>query len=228
MTCSRFHVCSTILIAVFLAMPARAQSNRDQEQETEPKTLRVGMITLKGAIPEGNTPASAFGADDGNLLGTIKRLRKAAQDSKIEAVVLRLRNPGVGRGTVHELQTAIDALRKSGKKVWAQIEFASTADYMIACACDKIIMPESGYMLLPGTRAEVMFYRNLFDKLEREPVDMRSHVRFRHFRRSEARFDSLLVNSVILRDPAIWRPLNGTLRIMADVFTANSECTMPS
>ena len=39
------------------------------------------------------------------------------------------------------------------------------ADYLLACACDQIIMPESGNLMLPGVRAEVMFYKQLFDKL---------------------------------------------------------------
>lgn len=161
---------SMLLFSCLTALPAYGQAkDAAKDADEEPKTLTAGVITIKGGIPEGNTPISAFGIDDGNLLGTIKRMKRAAKDKKLNAVVILLRNPAIGRGKVHELRTAIEELRSTGKQVWAQMEMATPADYLIACSCDKIIMPESGFMILPGTRAEVMFYRNLFDKLEIEP-----------------------------------------------------------
>ena len=39
------------------------------------------------------------------------------------------------------------------------------ADYLVACACDEIVMPESGMLLLPGIHAEATFYKGLLGKL---------------------------------------------------------------
>lgn len=139
------------------------------EKDEKPVEFKLAAITLKGSMPEGNSAASLFGIEDANLMGLMKRIRKAGEDKKVGAVVLRLRNPAVGRGTLHELASEIKKLKASGKKVWAEIEFGTPADYLIACQCDKIVMPESGFMLLPGTRAELMFYRKMFDKLQIEP-----------------------------------------------------------
>ncbi len=144
-------------------------SNKSPKKNDKKEEFKIGSIVVKGGLPEGHSPASIFGADDANLMGMLKRIRKAADDKKVDAVVLRLRNPTIGRGSLNEIVEAIDHLRKSGKKVWAEMEFGTPADYLVACHCDQIVMPEAGYMLLPGTRAELMFYRKLFDKLHIEP-----------------------------------------------------------
>ena len=62
------------------------------------------------------------------------------------------------------------ATRSSGsapraRRCYAQIESAMPADYLVACACDEIVMPESGIIVLPGIHAEATFYKGLLDKL---------------------------------------------------------------
>src|SRR5262249_25555292 len=41
----------------------------------------------------------------------------------------------------------------------------SMSEYAVACACDEVCVPESGWVLLTGVRMEVMFYKDLLDKL---------------------------------------------------------------
>ena len=155
------------------AEAAQEEDTEAKEQEKAPpkKKPKVNVAALKvqGTLAEGQGPMSAFGVDDANLMGMIKRLDKAGDDDKVTSVLLRLRNPSVGRGKLHELRTAIARTRKAGKKVYASLEMATPADYLIAAACDKIMMPESGTLVLPGIRAEMMFYKNLFEKLDIEP-----------------------------------------------------------
>ena len=45
------------------------------------------------------------------------------------------------------------------------LDNASTQEYLLATACDEVVMPESGTLLMTGVRAEVSFYKNLFDKI---------------------------------------------------------------
>ena len=56
-------------------------------------------------------------------------------------------------------------MRKAGKKVYADVHSASTRDYLVATACDEIVMPESGSLMMTGIQAEVIFFKGLFDKL---------------------------------------------------------------
>ena len=52
----------------------------------------------------------------------MRRLRRAAVDDEITAVVLKIRNPTIGRAKLAELRASIDRLQASGKKVYADVE----------------------------------------------------------------------------------------------------------
>ncbi len=96
----------------------------------------------------------------------LDRLHQAARDKAIKGVLLRIDGVEVGWAKLHEIQVAIEAVRASGKPVWAFMTDASTKDYLLACSCDRIIIPESATLMITGLRAEVTFYRNLFEMLD--------------------------------------------------------------
>jgi protease IV len=108
-----------------------------------------------------------------NLDSTLARFKKAAEDEKITGVIMHLDNISIGWAKVHELRTAIAKVRAKGKPVYAWMESGSTHDYLLATACDKVVLPESGVLMMPGLRAEVMFYKNLFDLLQIQPDMLR-------------------------------------------------------
>ena len=127
--------------------------------------VRFAQIVLTSSLAESPGSSSPFGDTQLDLQSTIKRIEKAAKDDSIDGLILMIRSPAIGRGKVHELRDAIARYRKSGKKVYADIESAMPSDYLIASACDEIVMPESGMVILPGVRIETMFYKGLLDKL---------------------------------------------------------------
>ena len=45
------------------------------------------------------------------------------------------------------------------------MEGGDAKDYLLATACDEICVPESGWLMLTGVRAEVSFYKDLLDKI---------------------------------------------------------------
>jgi protease-4 len=129
------------------------------------KKAVVGTVTVRGAFPESAGQRGLFGELAPSLAAFSGRLDRAAKDKELQAVVLRIRSPQLGRGKLAEMRAAIDRIRRRGKRVVAQLESATGADYLLAAACDEIVMPESGMILIPGVRAEVTFYKGLFDKL---------------------------------------------------------------
>ncbi len=144
---------------------AEASAATDSKAKADEKPRLVVSLALSGDLSESVAPPGLFGEIQKSLSQTIATLQRAADDDEVMAVVLRIRGLTVGRGKVHELRQAIREVRQKGKKVYADLHFASPADYLVASACDQVVMPESGTLLLPGVRAEVMFYKNLFDKL---------------------------------------------------------------
>lgn len=133
--------------------------------ETEPKKVRLAHIAIKGQLPESPGQMTLFGDLGTDLRKTISRLDKAAEDEKIAGVILEISSGSLARGKINELSEAIHRVRDSGKKVYAHMESAVGAQYVLATACDEIVMPESGVILIPGIRAEMGFYKDLLEKL---------------------------------------------------------------
>ncbi|MCE9545865.1 MAG: signal peptide peptidase SppA [Planctomycetia bacterium] len=129
------------------------------------KKITLASIEISGKLEETNADAGLFGDLQPSLRDVVARLDKAGKDKNIAAVLLKIRSPQIGRGKIEELRAAVAKTRKSGKKVYADVDSAMPADYLLATSCDEIVMPESGTLVVPGVRAEVQFYKNLFEKL---------------------------------------------------------------
>jgi protease-4 len=137
------------------------------EAKTAPKRdkVRLALLTLKDTLPESAGQVGPFGETSLDLREAINRLEKAAKDKSISGLVLDIQNPSIGRGKIEELRAAIARFRASGKKAYAMMESAMPADYLVACACNEIVMPETGIVVLPGIHAEATFYKKLLGKL---------------------------------------------------------------
>jgi len=138
-----------------------------REKSATPKRekIRLAMLTLKDALPESVAEIGPFAETQLNLREVVNRLDRAAKDKSIAGMVLDIQNPQIGRGKIEELRAAIARFRATGKKAYAMLETAMPADYLVACACDEIVMPESGVVLLPGIHAEATFFKGLLGKL---------------------------------------------------------------
>lgn len=135
--------------------------------KVEAGTLRVAHIKLGSELDESPVPAeSLFGPPAENFAMKLARIKKAAKDENIAALYLDLDGFSAGFGKMHEIRTAIANFKKSGKKVFAYAEEYSSKAYLLATACDRIALPESGGVELVGMRAEVTFYKNTLDLLK--------------------------------------------------------------
>ena len=126
----------------------------------------VAHIKLSGDLDE--TPVSSdplFGGSAENFKSKLDRIHKAAKDDAVKALYLEIDGVSAGWGKLDELTRAIAEFRKTGKKMFAYMEGGDAKDYLLATACDEVCVPESGWLMLTGVRAEVSFYKDLFDKI---------------------------------------------------------------
>ncbi len=135
------------------------------EEAVEQNKVRLAYLKIQGELPESPGQMSFFGDLGIDLRKTILRLDKAAQDKKIAGVVLEIRPMRIPRGKLNELRAAIARIRAAGKKVHAVMESARGTQYLLAAACDEIVMPEAGVILLPGVRAEFSYLKDMLDML---------------------------------------------------------------
>ena len=149
------------------AKPADTKPAAADEKKAKRKTrVDWAEIKLSGSYPEHQQMPGLFGDLVENLSTCMDRLHQAAKDKSIKGVILHIDGLEIGWARLNELQTAIAEIKAAGKPVWARMNDGSNKDYLLAASCDKIFMPESGTLMLTGLRAEVMFYKNLFQMLD--------------------------------------------------------------
>jgi len=154
-----FVLGSMICLPCLFLSPARAAP-----EKAKPKP-KVVQFSLKGTYPEGPRSEGLFAELQPSLAAVIRRMDAAAGDDEVAAVWLKIEPLAIGRGKIYELRCAITRLRKAGKPVYAEMNTAMAPQYLLAVACDEIVMPPSGMLIIPGVRAEVTFYKGLLDKL---------------------------------------------------------------
>lgn len=163
----RKRICFTLfsLVAVaFLPATGTIAEESDKQKPAE-KEVQIASLVVKGGLPESTGRFGFFGDVRMDLRKLISRLDKAASDARLVGVVLRIRNPVIGRGRLAELRAAVRRVRKAGKKVYADLQLATPVDYLLACACDEVSMAESGTLMITGVRAEITFMKRMFDKV---------------------------------------------------------------
>ena len=138
---------------------------RKKKTQSESGKARYAEFVLDGALPESPGGSGLFSELGVDLRKQIARIDQAASDDSIEGLVLRLSAPQFGRGQLNELREAIHRFRAEGKHAVAEMEVATGGAYQLACACDQIVMPESGYLMLTGIRAEPLFYKGMLAKI---------------------------------------------------------------
>jgi protease-4 len=105
--------------------------------QLEPEILKdeqVAIVVAEGGIEDGKRPPGTVGGDS-----TAKLVRKAREDNKVKAVVLRVDSPG-GSGFASEIiRREIELTRKAGKPVVISMgDVAASGGYWISMTSDAI------------------------------------------------------------------------------------------
>ena len=104
-------------------------------------TATVALIRLKGALPDGVGQGGLLADVSPHLHRLVERIDKAAQDTRVKALVLQIDSPALGRARADEIRAAIARVRAAGKPVAAHLVGGSPETYGIALGCDSIAMP---------------------------------------------------------------------------------------
>lgn len=132
------------------------------------------VMSLSGALRDGG-PADPFsallpGRVPLTVRSLIENLRKARADARVSAILLKpsnLETPYWAK--LQEIRDAIVDFRKSGKPVYACLEYAAEAEYLVASACDKVYLVPSSVLDLTGLAEYELFLRGTLDKIGAYP-----------------------------------------------------------
>jgi protease IV len=98
----------------------------------------IGIVVAEGGIGDGEAPAGSIGG-----VSTAALVRKAREDDKIKAVVLRVDSPGGSAFASELIRRELELTKKAGKPVVVSMgDVAASGGYWISMAADEIIADE--------------------------------------------------------------------------------------
>jgi protease-4 len=105
------------------------------EMQHRPESKRkIAIVIAEGDIVRGTQPHGMVGA-----VTLSQELRSVAEDSKVEAVVLRINSPGGDVFAAEKIRREVQALKESGKTVVVSMgDVAASGGYWIAMAADEV------------------------------------------------------------------------------------------
>ena len=161
-------VASAIISSVFFLLLVFAVGQLGEEKPTPVEKGTFLALDL-GDITGDRGEASLMNFFDEGNIGTVnaaEAIRAAAQDPNVAGIFLT--DPAtatISWASMDELRGALKDFRKSGKPVVAYATAYSQGGYYLATAADRVCLHPSGMVDFRGIGGEVMFYKDLLDKI---------------------------------------------------------------
>ncbi len=127
-------------------------------------TLRIGGDLAE--MTPGDVVSYLSGGRTPTVRGIVDNLRKAGVDERVHSVLLRptgLTTPYWGK--VQEIRDAVMDFKKSGKPVYAYLEYGGDRDYYLASVADKVFLMPSSPLDVTGVATYELFLRGTLDKI---------------------------------------------------------------
>jgi len=141
----------------------------------EPAVASNSTLVLKvgGDLAE-VAPANVVGYLRGSkavtVRGIVENLRKAKADARVSSLLLKptgFESPYWAK--VQEIRDAVLDFKKSGKPVYAYVEYGGDREYYLATAADRIFLMPSSPLDLSGVATYQVFLRGTLDKIGAYP-----------------------------------------------------------
>jgi len=130
--------------------------------------LKVGGDLAE--VAPSNVVGYLRGANTPTVRTYVENLRKAKADARVSAVLLKptgFESPYWGK--VQEVRDAVLDFKKSGKPVYAYLEYGGDREYYLATAADRVFLMPSSPLDLKGLATYEVFLRGTLDKIGAYP-----------------------------------------------------------
>jgi protease IV len=166
----RFAILFTVLgLAVFISMAGFALLYLAFGRAPNVPADATLVLRVGGDLAE-LAPADVVGLLRGvrtpTVRSVVESLRKAKKDSRIRAVLIKptgFASPYWGK--VQEIRDAMLDFKKSGKPLYAYLEYGGDREYYLATAADKVYLMPSTSLDLIGVATYELFLKGTFDKI---------------------------------------------------------------
>ena len=162
-----------LIMLLFAGMVASISSMAEKESvKTKPHT--VLHIAWKAPILD-RTPQNPFENFDFSTMkpnramglnDILKNIDKAAKDPDVDGIFLDMESIPAGIATTEEIYNKLKDFKKTGKFIVSYANSYSQKAHYLASLSDKIYLNPEGLVLFKGLSAQIMFLKNLLDKLD--------------------------------------------------------------
>jgi len=170
----RFTVIFTVLgLAVFVSIAGFVLLYLLVGREPSVSSNTTLVLKIGGELSEvapTNVVGYFRGANAPVVRTIVENLRKAKADPRVSAVLLKptgFDSPYWGK--VQEIRDAVLEFKKSGKPVYAYLEYGGDREYYLASAADRVFLLPSSPLDLKGIATYAVFLRGTLDKIGAYP-----------------------------------------------------------
>ncbi|HEY7311083.1 MAG TPA: signal peptide peptidase SppA [Gemmataceae bacterium] len=160
-------------LAGFSADPPATDKKEDKKEEkkAKPDKPRVAVFRLSSPVTE--LPADelfSFSPTTGvTLKELVARMKKAADDPAIKAVVLLPEGGSIGLAQTEEVRQAMQHFRKSGKEIYAHADSLTMREYTLLSGVSRLSVAPTADLWVMGLSGEGVYLRGLLDMLGVKP-----------------------------------------------------------
>lgn len=166
-----------ICLAVYIAISALigyAFSSLFSDSSEQLEEHTVYRLQMRGVLVEqndANDPFVQFSSllnetdDQVGLNELIDNIRFAAEDDRIEGILLEGGTLQMGQASAKQLRDELIRFKQSGKWIIAYAQHYDQTNYYVASVADKVCLNPSGSLNWNGLTAQKRYYTNLLEKI---------------------------------------------------------------
>ena len=165
-------IVSVLSILMFLGMIASLEKTASSAMSSSANVKDNSVLVVDLSTPIAERAVEIpfdFGSYAQQSVGLDKilaSLKSAAGDSKIKGIYLKTSTVSAAPASIKAIRDALMEFKKSGKFVYAYSDVYTQNGYYMSTVADKILLNPSGDMSLKGYAFQLMFYKNLLDKMD--------------------------------------------------------------
>lgn len=156
---------SAILVPILSVAAVGAADKEEKKADSSKATIAV--FRLAGSVTEEPPEETLFlGASKAvSLKDLVARMKQAAKDPAVKAVVLLHEGGSIGSAQKEEVRQAMAEVKAAGKDVYTHADSLSMSEYVLLSGATRLSVVPTGDLWITGLHAELPYLRGLLDKL---------------------------------------------------------------
>ena len=157
-----------VIIIIFVIGHSITKLGKQKAVKVQPESYL--HLKLSGQIIDYREIKDDFFLREGDISSAheiIEKIDKAARDEKIKGIILEPEWISCGFATANEIIQALEDFKGRGKQLIAYLDMCTNRDYFLASVANEIYLNPSASagILLTGVGSNILFYKDLLDKL---------------------------------------------------------------